>query len=896
VGARSAAVKQAWIDDRARRRKLALVAAVVVLAGGFALRMSLHDPNNGVLGVYLIAILLVAVEWGPRPGLATAAVAFGLFVLWAQIESVDFGPLGYLTRAAAFFPFAVLVGVGAQRLRAAIEEGSRVAGRQRRILETAEEAFIASDRRGVIREWNPAAERTFGWSADEAIGRLLPETVVPPRMREGYWRGLRHYLETGEGPLLGQRVEIKAVRRDGKEIPIELSLWATGEGEDWISYGFMHDISEREELERRLRESARYFELSHDLVSTATMDGRFEQLNRRWEVALGWTLEELRGKPFVELVHPDDQKATRRETERLARGGESVGRNRYRAKDGSWHWLEWSCVGVPEEGRIYATARDVTDRVEAEQASQRLGAIVESSRDAIYSYTLEGEIASWNEAAERLFGYTADEAIGMSVSDLVPPDRPDDAAAALERVSHGEVVEDRDTERMGQGGRRLEVSLTVSPVTDADGRVIGAATIARDISDRKRTWRYLSAQYRATRVLADAPEIAKLGGAVLPIVCDAGRWTCGAYWGAAGGDGLRCEATWVAPHLPAPVLPVQEGAVWEPGPISGVDPMGEPLWVSQVEPDSSLPCAEHASLGGLCTALWMPVQTAGKLYGAFQFFDRRERGEDKELLSVLSAIAGQISNFVERRRAEEATERMKTEFLGLVSHELRTPLTSIVGYTELLGEIEGDQLSEQGRKFLEVIERNARRELRLVGDLLLLVRIQSGNFAIEPGRADLREIVEQAIQAARPTAERQGVELSLQTEPVPDCEGDAHRLGQVMDNLLTNAIKFSPDGGEVTVRLARRNGAARIEVSDTGMGIAPEDREKLFQRLYRTKGATDMQIPGTGLGLSIVKAIVDAHGGAVDVESEVGAGTTFRVEIPLDAHAGDGIGPPNGPT
>jgi signal transduction histidine kinase len=335
------------------------------------------------------------------------------------------------------------------------------------------------------------------------------------------------------------------------------------------------------------------------------------------------------------------------------------------------------------------------------------------------------------------------------------------------------------------------------------------------------------------------------------------------------------------------VLPINEGADWGPPLATGLDPLGEPVWVAKLADDSPVPWARNATLGSMTSVLWMPIQTGGRRHGAFELFARQERPEDKELLSVLTAIASQIGNYVDRKRAEYETERTKNEFLGLVSHELRTPLTSIIGYTELLAETEGERLSHQGSKFLEVIRRNARRELRLVGDLLLLVRIQAGSFAIEPGKADLRQIVEHAIDVARPAAERHGVALQMRADAVPECEADAHRLGQVVDNLLTNAIKFSPDGGEVGVHLGRHNGSATIEVTDTGMGIPPEERDRLFERLYRAKGATKMQIPGTGLGLSIVKAIVDAHGGAVEVYSEEGVGTTFRVELPLHSRAGD---------
>ncbi len=235
-----------------------------------------------------------------------------------------------------------------------------------------------------------------------------------------------------------------------------------------------------------------------------------------------------------------------------------------------------------------------------------------------------------------------------------------------------------------------------------------------------------------------------------------------------------------------------------------------------------------------------------------------------------------------RRRAEEAAEQSKDEFFGLVSHELRTPLTSIIGYGELLAESEADRLTDQGRRYLDVIRRNAQREMRLVGDLLLLVRIQEGTFRIEPEEVDLRRIVEQAVEAARPAAAKREIELTAEATSTPSFDGDPHRLGQVVDNLLSNSIKFTPKGGEVSVRLGASKGVAAIEVIDTGTGIPEDEQEFLFDRLYRAPSAAASAVPGVGLGLTIVKAIVDAHHGRVTLESEPGVGATFRVELPVD--------------
>ena len=243
----------------------------------------------------------------------------------------------------------------------------------------------------------------------------------------------------------------------------------------------------------------------------------------------------------------------------------------------------------------------------------------------------------------------------------------------------------------------------------------------------------------------------------------------------------------------------------------------------------------------------------------------------------------------ERERAQNdrlrSLDRLKDEFVALVSHELRTPLTSIRGYLELVLD-DADQLSTEHREFLQVVDRNVDRLLHLVSDLLLVAQADAGKLMFDWAEVDLGSLAIDCVQAAQPAAERAGVELVIDCESSRPIVGDSARIGQLLDNLISNAIKFTPDGGRVDVSVDSSENVAVIEVRDNGFGIGPKDQEQLFERFFRTQSATEKAIAGTGLGLSIVKAIVDAHGGTISVESAEGVGTTFRVELPLvpDSH------------
>jgi signal transduction histidine kinase len=275
------------------------------------------------------------------------------------------------------------------------------------------------------------------------------------------------------------------------------------------------------------------------------------------------------------------------------------------------------------------------------------------------------------------------------------------------------------------------------------------------------------------------------------------------------------------------------------------------------------------ALGGSLLASLVLVRLAG-LVRAVERARRAERLARREAEQAQQLLAFQNSQLVE-------LDTLKDEFVSSVSHELRTPLTSISGYVELLLE---DESVEERRNYLQIVERNADRLLGLVSDLLFAARMQDGRLELQQERVDLRELVADAVESARPRAESADVTLAVDADEVPAVNGEPTRLAQLLDNLLSNAIKFTPGGGRVSVRLRAAAGTVRLEVSDTGIGMSAAERERLFERFYRAQSALERQIQGTGLGLYISRAIVDAHGGRIGVESEQGRGTTFVVDLP----------------
>ena len=490
-----------------------------------------------------------------------------------------------------------------------------------------------------------------------------------------------------------------------------------------------------------------------------------------------------------------------------------------------------------------------------------LAAIIESAEDAIITKTLDGIITSWNPGAEHIFGYSADEAIGKPVTILFPEDHLDEEPGILARIRQGERVEHYETVRLRKDGSRVDISLTVSPIRGPGGHIVGASKIARDISTRRQS-ELLQARLAAIIESAEDAIIAKTLEGIIT------SWNVGAerIFGYTAEEAIGKPVTMLIP---------EDRTDEEPGILARIR-QGER--VEHFETVRVRKDGTHLNISLTVSPVRAPD---GRIIGASKIArditESKLAERERERLLESERHARHTAE-VARREAEEAS-RLKDEFLATVSHELRTPLTAILGWAHML--CTGQIPPEDAGGVYQTIERNARAQAQLVDDLLDVSRIITGKLRLDVRMVDPVAFIDSAVESARPAAEGKGVRLSKKVEDgAVSVVGDPGRLQQVVWNLLTNAIKFTPPGGEIEIGLARAGANVEISVRDTGAGIAPEFLPHVFDRFRQADGRITRRHGGLGLGLSIVRHIIELHGGTVSAESEgEGRGSTFTVSL-----------------
>jgi len=593
----------------------------------------------------------------------------------------------------------------------------------------------------------------------------------------------------------------------------------------------------------------------HAIVATTDVQGTITYVNDKFCEISKYSREELIGQNHRIINSGHHAKEFFQEMYRtIARGQVWHGEICNRAKDGSIYWVETTIVpfldpqGKPRQ--YMAIRTDVTERKQAEEMQARLAAIVESSQDAIAAKTLSGIITSWNPGAEKLYGYSAEEAVGKSVRMLLPPEHMPEEATIVSRVGRGESVRAYDTVRLRKDGSQIDVSVTVSPIKDAHGRVIGASHIARDVTERK----------RVERLLREQEQVLDLGQV---LVRDTANRVV--LWG----EGLRKlygyskeEAIGKVSHdllqteFPEPLSEIEEklrrDGAWE----------GELI--------------HRKSDGKTITA-----SSTWVLY-------RDERGQPARILEVNTDITAR--KHAEHRLAAQAKELAHQaaelarsnadleQFAYVASHDLQEPLRMVTAYTQLLAERYTGKLDESADKFIGYAQDGAVRMQILIQDLLAFSRV--GRKEDARSAVDCNEVVEEVRRVLAAPIQESGAIVNC--SDLPTVLADRTQMVQLFQNLIGNAIKFRGKKTPViTVDAQKQNGNWLFSVTDNGIGIAPEFAENIFVIFQRLHARAEY--PGNGIGLAICKKIVERYGGKIWVEAQPGSGSSFRFLMP--AHA-----------
>jgi PAS domain S-box-containing protein len=514
---------------------------------------------------------------------------------------------------------------------------------------------------------------------------------------------------------------------------------------------------------------------------------------------------------------------------------------------------------------------------------------------------VDGQIVDTNPAFCATFGYTADEALRLTVFDLAPPA---ERASLAERIRIGETA---SFELIGstKTGTPRYLEASQRTIVHSDGATRRMLAL-RDVTGRRQAEEetgILAFQYAAdltvvAEVARRLPRTADAASARFAI-CEAALEVCDGAMAVLmepDGSGNLVSTAMAGAHCEPLMVPIDHTS----SATAQVFTSREPFFADLSTHAGVSPQLVDAT--GLVTALWQPVLRDGDPVGVLLVaWDRHVTLISDRAAAVVGLFAAEAAVAVERVdilarldhlntalaqqvEALRLSDQFKSDFVSSVSHELRTPLASILGYTDILVNGEVGEMTADQEEFLEIIDHNARRLLALINDLLTLSGLESGLMVIRPEPTDLCELVRQNVQIHVPAVNvrKQQLEVTL-PEGAVTAVVDSDRISQVLTNLLSNAIKFTPDEGRLGVALAVSGGKARLTVSDSGIGISDDDRERLFERFFRAGNALERAIPGTGLGLAICKGIVDAHQGRLAVSSALGHGTTVTVSLPLDA-------------
>jgi len=769
-------------------------------------------------------------------------------------------------------------------------------------------------------------------------------------------------------------------------------------------------------------------EHSYDAIVLTSADGKTIYASPSIQRVIGYTPEEYLAHNGAELMHPDDLEDGITFFRHLReQSGVTMPphHTRFRHKNGSWRWIEYTATNLltdPTIGALVFNFRDITERKHAEETQHLLAAIVASSDDVIVSKTLNGIITSWNAAAEKLFGYTAEEAVGQHITLIIPPELHQEEEVIIQKLRNGERIDHYETVRLRKDGTTVAVSLSISPVRDKEGKIIGAAKIARDITERKRAEEQQAFLSEVSTILASSldyqttlstvarlavprladwcaidlvehdgtieqvavfhpdqeiiawskqvqqlhqpeinatvgvPEVIRTGKTLFfPMVTDAmlvaaakskeelalmrkiGVSSCimvplrlqGKVFGTmtfsfthASRHYIRADVAFAETVASRVVLAIENAQLYR----QAKEAREQLEVILQNVADGIIVYNQHrqiiyaneaaAHLTGFSSVQAMLETLPNRILAQFELIDeqghpfplsqlphRRVLDGEQEAQAIIgyrkSSTTQSIHWSISKARPvldeqgkllfvitiiHDITERLqaeqrKDEFISMASHELKTPVTSLKGFAHVLERRLRARGDEQGLAYLAKMDRQLNKLTNLISELLDISRMQTGKLVLQQEAFDLSSLVQEIVENLQLTTQTHQL-CFKDTEPML-VVGDRERIGQVLINLLTNAIKYSPQADKVIVHVAKDQNHALVSVQDFGIGIAKEYHQHIFERFYQVTDPDGQTYPGLGIGLYIASEIISRHGGRIWVESAEGKGSTFALSLPL---------------
>jgi PAS domain S-box-containing protein len=881
-----------------------------ILATGITLglRLTLAGQLRGrpTLIVFTVPIILAAYLGGLRAGLLATVLSY-LGASYYLLPPIHSFRVAYSVDRWDLF-FMVLSGAAMSVLSAALHRARCLADiathdlqarvalvkaevLQRAIFNSANFSSIATDAKGVIQIFNVGAERMLGYTAAEVTNKNTPADISDPQEVIARAQALSRELATPITPGFEALVfkasrgiediyELTYIRKDGSRFPAVVSVTALRDPQDAI-IGYLligTDNTARKQAADALRKSEAQLETVIENISEAVvvsdLNGKLLHFNHAAMGMLGYASMDEGRRNFSELADtfelsgmdgaawPVDQWPLAR----ILRGEKLHDfEARMRRIGDAWKrvysfggTIAHDAAGKPLMAVV--TFSDITERQGAETAALQLAAIVESSADAVIGKDLNSIVTSWNATAERMFGYSADEMVGRSITLIIPPGHQNEEEQILSKVRRGERVEHFETERLKKDGGLVAISVTVSPIKDSHGRVIGASKVARDITGRKRVENDLRDSEERFRLLVDG--VHEYAIILLDTEGRVVSWNAGAE---------RAKG-----YKAAEIIGRSFSVFYPPEDIVA----GKPAMELKMAAEQGRWEDEGWRVRADGTRFWASVlitalkDDTGNLRGFSKL--TRDITERKQAEEVIRQLNTDLEQRVIERTAQLQTANKELEaFCYSVSHDLRTPLRSLDGFSQALSEDCSDKLDAQGQDYLRRIRAASQQMGQLIDDLLNLSRVSRGEMSQE--LVDLSKMVHEVADELRAMAPGRDVQFVVADGLI--AKTDPRLLRIVLTNLLGNAWKFTAKQLHARIEFGSTgdNGSTEYFMRDNGAGFDEAYAGKLFGAFQRLHAAKDF--PGTGIGLSMVQRIIQRQGGRVWAEGKVDQGATFHFTL-----------------